>query len=785
MKCRFAAIGLLLLMAWLELSSLAATSPTVDEPLRIMRGTAYVRRGEERYLMDGPVLSDALSGLMLELEPNLQLYPINDPVWSKYAELFDPDRFIWANTVPAQRIIFLSRLPIIAVSFVLGAFIFRWAAQRTSALPALGALTLYVFCPNLLAHARLATTDVVTAALFLISAYAFDRALASPTLKRRLASGGALGLALAAKFSAVIIPVSFAILVALRVWKDRRHGRALMVPIATLLITGLIGGLTLWAVYRFRIGPIDPGGPSVPAPYYWTEWRAASDYLADPFPVYLFGQMTPQGRWYDYPIALLVKTPLPVLIMAFLALIHTARARSWQNDLPLYLTPGLYFSALVFLPHDLGYRYLLPVLPFIYVASAAVIAAALRTRWTKIVIGLLIAWQIIGTLRYYPYYLTYFNEIVGGPDRGRYILIDSSLDWGQDLIGLKQYVDQHQIDHLNLSYFGTAHPEAIGLQANRLPPYLVETVEQAKQRPHVYSPSNPAPGIYAISATSLMDPRNSYEFFRDRTPTAIIGGSIYVYTVLPQGQPTNLALAGLQVEEIDPATYAKLATNDVQLRWFNAKNSFIASPTSTWVAIVDRQPIPPELAFLFSRAAPEVRARTVTKDRPYSLYHFDLGAQIQAAADRADHTAHWSPDIYPQLDAASAVTLPIKFGTAAELLGYQLITHTAASEISVLTYWQAGSSITKPLELFVHALDSNAVVAATADGFGAPLTSWKPGDLIVQVSRLKVAPETGPVWVEIGIYDPGSGERLPIIVDGREVDQRLLLRQIFAPPGGN
>jgi hypothetical protein len=107
------------------------------------------------------------------------------------------------------------------------------------------------------------------------------------------------------------------------------------------------------------------------------------------------------------------------------------------------------------------------------------------------------------------------------------------------------------------------------------------------------------------------------------------------------------------------------------------------------------------------------------------------------------------------------------------------------SDISVITYWQAGSPITKPLELFVHALDSNAVVAAAADGWGAPPIGWQPDDLIVQVSRLNLAPDAGPVWIEIGIYDPGSGERLPVIIGGRDVGQRLLLRQVLGPPGDN
>ena len=75
--------------------------------------------------------------------------------------------------------------------------------------------------------------------------------------------------------------------------------------------------------------------------------------------------------------------------------------------------------------------------------------------------------SIIGTLRIYPYYLTYFNEIAGGPDRGRYILSDSNIDWGQDMVGLKNYVEQNHIDRIKLSYFGIAHPTAYGLRLRR------------------------------------------------------------------------------------------------------------------------------------------------------------------------------------------------------------------------------------------------------------------------------------------------------------------------------
>lgn len=780
MKSRFAAVGLLLLLAWLELSTLSVTSPTIDEPLHIMRGSAYVRRGEERYLMYGPVLSNVLSGLGLLAEPDLQLYPVADPVWNNIASMQHPHGFIWNNAVPAERIFFWGRLPIIAVSLLLGAFIFRWARERTNGAAAVGALALYVFSPNLLAHSRLATTDSVTAAAFLISMYAFDKALRTPPWRTWLLSGVMLGVALAAKFSAAALGLAFCWLAALRVWQLRKDRAERLKPIGTLGLTVMIGGLALWGIYRFSLGPIVPGGLSVPAPYYWREWAAMNEYLQAPWPGYLFGELGQPGWWYYYPVTFLVKTPLPELIFLLLAMLRTMRSRAWANDLVVYLVPALYFGALLFSPHDLGYRYLLPVVPFIFIAAADVIAAAQKTCWMKIAVGLLIAWQIIGALRYYPHYLPYFNEIVGGPERGRYILSDSNIDWGQDLASLRQYVDQRGIDPIKFSYFGITPPDRYGFTAEVLPPLLTGIQDQARWKLRAFQPNDPAPGVYAISAVNLMQPDGPYGYFRDRQPDAIIGGSIYVYTVTPRGVPADLALGGLQIDQIDAETYARLGANDVRPRWFKPGQSLIAAPGSMWVALSDGT-LAPEFERFLSGVTPEVQARSPGRDRPYGLYRFNLHTRLNEAVQQAAHTVAFSSELYPQASALTAATLPVHFEDVADLIGYEIITSPTDSAISVMTYWRAARSVTTPVELFAHAVNAEGQTVAQQDGLGASAYGWHAGDLSVQLSRLNIPPEAGPVWLELGLYNPESGERLPILIGDREVDRRLLLTRLEAP----
>lgn len=367
----------------------------------------------------------------------------------------------------------------------------------------------------------------------------------------------------------------------------------------------------------------------------------------------------------------------------------------------------------MFSPHDLGYRYLLPVLPFLFVASADVIKAVRHIRWAKVGIILLIGWQIVGTLQIYPYYLTFFNEFVANADRGRYILSDSNIDWGQDLIGLKHYVEQQQISQIKLSFFGVEHPSTLNLRTEALPPIHAAMTDQGAWWLHTYYPTDPPPGVYAISVANLMGgiwiDSSTYAYFRNRQPDAIIGGSIYIYTVQQHGAPIDLALGGLQVEQIDPATFAGLGTNDARLRWFDATSALISPLQPTWSAIHHAEPIAPEFVPLFKQISPKITAYT--------------------------------------------------------------------NELTIVTYWRAGNHLITPLKIFVHALNASGQVVAQQDLLTAPAEGWHPGDWMAQINRLSVPPQTGPLWLEIGLYNPDSNARLAVTFNGQKTD-RLLLKQI-------
>jgi hypothetical protein len=177
---------------------------------------------------------------------------------------------------------------------------------------------------------------------------------------------------------------------------------------------------------------------------------------------------------------------------------------------------------------NLGHRYLLPVYPFLFVAAAGFAAWALERgapRWRPWVLGALLAWYAAGTLRVHPHYLAYFNELAGGPRNGYKRLVDSSLDWGQDLPGLKAWLDRHPAANLKLSYFGMADPEYYGIHGQRLPGFPPPS--------QVTTEINPG-DLVAVSATNLQSlrmeqGRRLMRRLRDTEPVDQVGYSILIY----------------------------------------------------------------------------------------------------------------------------------------------------------------------------------------------------------------------------------------------------------------
>ena len=244
------------------------------------------------------------------------------------------------------------------------------------------------------------------------------------------------------------------------------------------------------------------------------------------------------------------------------------------------------------------------------------------------------------------------------------------------------------------------------------------------------------------------------------------------------GAPLDVSTAGVSINQVGAETYTLLCSNDLRMRRFEAATSLIAPPGESWVLLAENQSPGPELSALFDGAHPQLHAQTTADGTAYRAYHFDLGARITEAARQAEHEAWWSPDLYPDPTNAHPASLPISFGRTVYLIGFRVIDDPSSNRVWVMTYWRAGDVNVDPLLIFVHALGAEGQIVAQDDRLGAPAKHWQSGDLIVQVNRLDIPPAAGPIWIEIGLYNPESGERLPVMDEEREIDRRLLLKVI-------
>lgn len=209
---------------------------------------------------------------------------------------------------------------------------------------------------------------------------------------------------------------------------------------------------------------------------------------------YLFGRYSPTGWWYYFPVAFVIKTPVSVMLLLVAGVLALVRRKVELRHLVLLV--GLVTFAAVYVAYalsshlNIGHRHLLPIYPVIFVFAGASVAwlAGRVTRW---LVGAAFLWLIGASLWIHPHYLAYFNELVGGPSGGRLCLVDSNIDWGQDLRRLADYARSHPAEPIKLAYFGSAPPT-----------FYVDCTALPSLMPFE-PPADLSPGTYVVSATQL------------------------------------------------------------------------------------------------------------------------------------------------------------------------------------------------------------------------------------------------------------------------------------------
>ena len=717
---------LLALHFWLGFAQMTATSPTFDEAFHLGRGWAWWRTGR-LFTLGHPALGSQLAGFGLLLEPNLPEAESLTGWQAGDAEAFSED-LLWKRGLDATRMLLLARIPFLLLSVGLGALTALWAAQLYGPTAGLIALALHTLSPNLLANAPLAATDLLVAAFYVTAWYAFLRALDNPTKVRVLTAGIMLGLLQASKFSAVLIAIPIGLWIVHRIWTERTTR-----PLRTAANIGGIGLLALWAVYGFSFRPF-------PLASYFDDVRHILDLAGTGHWAYMLGRLSPTGWWYYHPFVLLVKTPLPLFILFAVSTVAALRLRrsglrkAVSTDLALLIPALLFLLGTMVQQLSVGYRYLLPMLPFMHIYAAGAFRATTgSSRLQRVAITVLGAWLVWGLTRVHPNYLAYFNELGGGPENGWRLLTDSNLDWGQSLPALAEAVHEREAEQLFLSYFGQADPGYYGLLYSSLPGWPPPSPEPD------FNPLTPEPGLYAISTSNLVGVQlyepNVLAWFRTREPDEVIDHTLFLYEVPERARGRWFYQCEAPGGLLDAAAVEDLVGNiELAQTAFDCESAMLIGEEAGWVLVPGNvEPIlePGEVDYQWRRA---------DGTNFYTVYQVPK---------------NWTPTAISEK--------PVIFGEALTFLGIKLNDSEIRSgeELQVTAGWHVNATLPPPLSIYAHLIAPNGSRAAAGDALAVQPDQWHIGDRLWQQHILPLPADIPPGEYELklGLYRLDNSQR--------------------------
>jgi len=559
-----AAVLVAALFAALAVSASRHKGPAYDEIGHVTAGTSYLLYRDHRLQPENGLLPQLLAGLPGWIEARDGVFPGRDgsewagsDVWRLGHRWFYESGLDWRATLLSARLL------VAVVAARLGLLVYAWSRRLFGPAGGLLSLLLFALSPTLLAHGALATSDLCAAAAFLLALFALQAALERATALRVAGAGAALAVLFLCKASALLVLPVAAVMLALRLlsrrplpigWIAARRELSGGVRVAALLGLPLVLAACvwagIWAGYGFRFA-VQPEGQAPPQTLYWGGWPHVE---ADPSAsvralvwmrdqrllpeawlyglgfvlahsgardAFLDGRYSPVGfpdffvraAWYKTTPAELLLLGLAIAAaLAGRAAVRgaTGPPRRWMQrrrllleTAPLLLLIVVVGGAALRSHLNIGHRHLLPLYPAAFVLAGAAASWLRRPpRWAAALVLAALGAQLVDSLAVRPHYLAYFSPLAGGPSQGWRHLVDSSLDWGQDLPGLAERLAQERSSpsppaEVYLSYFGTGSPDAEGLVAKHLP-FVPDRIRRVETYPL-------GAGLYCLSATMLQN----------------------------------------------------------------------------------------------------------------------------------------------------------------------------------------------------------------------------------------------------------------------------------------
>jgi hypothetical protein len=490
----------------LAAESVITNSVMIDEFAHLPAGVAYLQRGLFAMYDENPPLARYLIALPATVSGARMDY--SHAGMTRRWEWGVAHDFRKINAARYFALFTWGRYVVVGLSVICGALIFRWTKSLYGTAAALVCAALWFTDPNVLAHSTIATTDIAASLFGLLATYWYFGFLRRPTSSSACVSGLGLGLAIATKFSMLVLLPAWVLMAFCQIrssgdssakptWRTGARA-AVMAAIALLTINSLYGfrgTLTPLGSFTF-ISPLLSGSPASQSGEFVGN-RFQGTWLSSlpiPLPIdFVIGfdsqledqqlgrpanlsadQLVAGGFWYSPLRTMFYKLPLGSLVLILLALGYAVpdllrlRGSDCMPWIPAMLLMGFLCSQTGGL--NFVFRYALPVLPFLLIGVGKLVAILWQHRFGKVLIFASVLCNILALLSIRPSYISFGNELAGGSDGARRMFLGSNYDWGQDLFRLVRWAQANpELRPLSVVYYGPIDPAETGL-ATSLPP---------------------------------------------------------------------------------------------------------------------------------------------------------------------------------------------------------------------------------------------------------------------------------------------------------------------------
>ncbi len=406
-------------------------------------------------------------------------------------------------------------------------------------------------------------------------------------IKHLILAGIAFGIAQLIKFSLFLLVPFFGLLLLIWIfikWRDGKRNlfKLFIVYSLKFIVILVIGYLVIFPLYQYHVLNYPPekqvsDTESLMASHRVRPLANSLVWMADKpilraYGQYLLGlimvfQRAAGGNttffigevsnvaWPQYfPVVYAIKTPLVLHILTIIALLFIAwqiKKPFWKKiftrtiksgkshfpELAMLIFIIVYWVLSIKSNLNIGVRHVLPVFPFVYILISGQFKRIFEYAKNKKKLFIvycslfivLLAWYAISSLSIFPYYLTHFNELVGGAKNGYIYVADSNLDWGQDLKRLAKWLDENNIKKIKVAYFGGSDTNYY--LGDKYEPWWGDKNPEEAKGSWLAISGTLLQGGRAISTKGFDQSTMHYMWLNEYEPVVVIGNSIFVYYI--------------------------------------------------------------------------------------------------------------------------------------------------------------------------------------------------------------------------------------------------------------